>query len=138
MTYPDLRDDPSISDETVLWRCIPEEQVVPDEMRGRLRPTSAAFIDNRDGEPMSVYIASECEGEEHVRPALPGTVYITAFTTGLARACGQGVVRDPASGGPGHAVVVGDKNLKVDYEGKRKRTREVLALASRWVLGPVE
>lgn len=136
MTYPDLHNDPSIPDETLLRRCIPAIQVVPDPNSGRVRPSGAAFTDNGNGDPMSAYIASECEGEERVRSTLPGLIYIASFTAGLARSCGQGVVRDPANGGPGHVVVVGNKKFEVNHEGKQLQARQVMAVVSCWVVGP--
>jgi hypothetical protein len=128
-------DDPSIPDDTEIWRCVHPEHIIFDEKRNRQRPTSSAFTDNSNGDPMSAFIAAECGGVDALLRGLPG-FYIVRLTAEALRACGQIVARDPEGGGPGHVVIVGDKRRKVDYEGKRVRAREVLALNSEWVVAP--
>jgi hypothetical protein len=56
-----LPDDPSIGPDTVLWRRIPPEWIVPHADGKGLRISSAAFDDSKDGDPMSVYIADVVE-----------------------------------------------------------------------------
>ena len=136
MPGAEFRDDPTITDDTELWRCVYPEFVIYDDKRRRWRPTSQAFTDNSNGDPMSAFIAAECGGPDALLAELPG-FFIVRLTAGVARACGQIVARDPEHGGPGHVVIVGDKRQKVDYQGKRRRAREALALAAEeWVVPP--
>ena len=48
-------DDPEIQDTHQMLRRIPPWHVVPDANAGGSRPSSAAFEDDDDGSPMSVY-----------------------------------------------------------------------------------
>lgn len=107
MTDAAFRDDPTIADETELWRRIPPWHVHHDERLGRLRPASAAFDDDID-DPMSVAIADEAAGPDAV-PAGHESFALAAITVGLARDCGLGVMRDPLPDNPAHAVVFGRK-----------------------------
>ena len=56
-------DDPEIADEVRLLRRIPPWHFVPDGNDGSYRPSSAAFEDDDDGDPMSVYRADVIEAE---------------------------------------------------------------------------
>jgi hypothetical protein len=131
-------DDPSIGDETELWRCIPPLQYDFDHNRARWRPSSIAFRDNSNGDPMSAFIAAECGGVEALQALLPEYL-IVRFTAVLARQqCGQVVARDPEHGPAGHVVIVGNKRQKVDYNGKRTMVCQVLAYECEWVVPPPE
>jgi hypothetical protein len=55
-------DDPSVLHQTVLFRRIPPWHFVTDGT-GKNRPSSAAFEDDRDGDPMSVYVSAIIEAE---------------------------------------------------------------------------
>ncbi len=64
----------------------------------------------------------------------PGTVLtghegyaLATFTAGLARACGQGVARDPTTKEPAHALVFGPKPKSVQRR---------LAKESVWLVPP--
>jgi hypothetical protein len=48
-------DDPTVQDGVNLLRRIPPRHICFDENLGRHRPSSAAFEDDEDGDPMSVY-----------------------------------------------------------------------------------
>ena len=48
-------DDPTVADSVALLRRIPHWHFYFDARLGRLRPRSAAFEDDADGDPMSVY-----------------------------------------------------------------------------------
>lgn len=56
-------DDPECADGVELLRRIPGWHVLYDNNRGCVRPSSAAFEDDRDGSPMSVYRRDVIEGE---------------------------------------------------------------------------
>ncbi len=105
-------DDPSIPDEAELWRRVPPDFYTYDERLGRRRPSSGAFDNHRDGSPMSVVLAAESRGVDAVLAGYAG-YGLVAITAGLARACGQGVVRAPLPDEPAHAHVVGAKTSSV-------------------------
>src|SRR5690349_3883925 len=103
----ELKDDPSVSDATHLWRRIPHWHWV-QLAEGGWRPSSAGFDDDPDGDPMSVFVAEESTPEHvlagHERFA------IAAVGTGFVRHdCGQRVVRKLDNGYPSHCLVVGPK-----------------------------
>src|SRR5260370_18038585 len=56
-------DDPSILGATDLLRRIPPQHFYFDQNLNRLRPSSAAFEDDGDGDPMSVYLSSVLTAE---------------------------------------------------------------------------
>lgn len=123
-------DDPSISDDAELWRRIPPKWIVRDENRGRHRPTSAAFGNDRHGGPMSVFLAAiMSEAGRGPDDALTGHegYFPAAFTAGFARSQAQSVVHDPLPEEPAHGLVCGKKS---------KRVRTAFAKAAKWVRGP--
>src|SRR5437870_136262 len=87
-------DDPSIPDSEDLWRRIPPRHFIADENRGVIRPSSAAFEDDDDGSPMSVYLASDTPSPGAALVGHAGFA-LAAITARLARECKQGIVRDP-------------------------------------------
>jgi hypothetical protein len=119
-------DDPSIPDEAELWRRIPPWHFYFDEKLGRVRPSKAAFEDDGDGSPMSVTLAGEAGRPDDALVGHPGFA-LAAITAGLARSCGQRIVRDPTPNDPAHAVVIGRKTDSI----KRRFARE-----ARWVVLP--
>jgi hypothetical protein len=124
------RDDPSIPDDTALWRRIPPCWWIQDENLGRLRPTSAAFDDHRNGTPMSVLIEdvvlSTGRGPNDVLASFEGYA-MASISAGIARGCSLGVMREPLPEEPAHAVVFGKKT---------KRVRAILAANCEWVVDP--
>jgi hypothetical protein len=120
------RDDASIPDDAELWRRIPPWHIHDDVKLGRVRPASAAFDDDPDGQPMSVTLGAESSGPEYV---LAGheRFALAAITAGQARACGLRVVRDPLPDNPAHALVIGRKT-----ESVMRR----LARGAAWVVPP--
>ena len=107
--YPD---DPTIEDETKLFRRIPPWHHVFDGNTNQWRPSSAAFQDDNDGDPMSVYLSSVLAAESRN----PSTVLIghegyslAAITAGLARSKAQTVHPEPLLDETSHAVVCGQK-----------------------------
>ncbi len=121
-----LSNDPTIPDSEDLWRRIPPWHIVTDENLGVVRPSSAAFEDDDDGSPMSVYLASATPLAGAVLVGHAGFA-LAAVTARLARECKQGIVRDPQPGAPSHALVIGRKT-----PGVRKR----FAREARWIVPP--
>jgi hypothetical protein len=99
--------------------------VILDKNTGELRPTSAAFDNDSDGEPMSILIAMVMTefglSSADALDGHPGYA-LASITAGTARECNQKVVREPA-----HGLVVGQKT---------QATRRRLARASRWIVTP--
>lgn len=127
MTNPPLSDDPSIPDDTELWRRIPHWHWKPDQDTGNRRISSAAFQDDPDGSPISVVIARDCVGG---LPTLLAGHYgfgVAAVTAGAVRELGLGVVRYPDDSLPGHAHIIGRKTQSIE----RKLSR-----AARMIVDP--
>jgi hypothetical protein len=123
MAAPGPDDDPTISDDAELWRRVPPDFYIHDERLGHRRPSSGAFDNHRDGSPMSAVLAAESRGVEAVLAGHEG-YGLVAITAGLARACGQGVVRAPLPDEPAHAHVVGPKTNSV----KKRLAREARSI----------
>ncbi len=104
------RDDESIQNEWTLWRRIPPWHIVPDGDGGR-RPSSAAFENDPDGDPMSVIIVEKGGDLER---ALEGHVGfgVAAVTVAAMRERGQQVVFAPTDEEPAHGLVVGTKHKR--------------------------
>jgi hypothetical protein len=128
MAVPPLEDDPTIHNDAELWRRIHPAWIVPDENAGRMRVSSAAFDDSRDGSPLSVLLADVVaqthRGPEEVLSRFEGYA-LAAIRAGTARSFGQGVARTPEPDEPAHASVFGPKT------GKNKRG---MAKAATWVV----
>jgi len=128
MTSP--ANDASIRDDADLWRRIPPWHFIYDENLERWRPSSSAFADDPDGHPMSIVLAevATAVGRGPVQ-ILTGHEQFTlaSITAGLARECGQGVVRDPLPDEPAHGLVIGPKPKSVQRR---------LAKAAAWVIAP--
>ena len=121
----DPPDDPSISNEALLWRRIPDHHFVPMP-DGRIRPSSAAFEDDPNGDPMSTVLAQP--GRDPF-PVLLGNAggALAAISVQLIRALGSQVQRKPTTEEVDHVVVIGNKT-----PGKRKR----VARECVWVIPP--
>ncbi len=89
-------DDPSIADDTEVWRRIPPwpSYTIFDRNIGRTRPSTQAFREDRDGAPMSVFIAEESGGAHAVLAGHAG-FGVAAFNVGLIREQGLGIDRGP-------------------------------------------
>lgn len=127
---PNLRDDPTISNASELWRRIIPEWVVPDENDGGYRLSSKAFQNFGHDGAMSVQLAEEMQ----LRGLAPGDALkrhpscsLASITAGLARRCEQAVLRDPLPDGPAHALVDGKKT---------KSVRRKFAAATKWIVRP--
>ena len=116
-------DDPTIPNDAHLWRRIPKHHFVYDENIDEWRPSSAAFEDDTDGSPMSVFLATILqERGEDANAILVGheDFAVASITAGLARSRSQMIVRDPLPESPAHALVVGNKTYSVRKEFAKK------------------
>ena len=129
-TGPAYVDDPTVEDDSPLWRRIAPKQVIYDDNLGCYRPTSDAFQDHRNGTPMSVILGQDVlddgRGAESVLAGLEG-FSIASITAGLARSKGQGIQRAPLPEEPAHAEVFGKKT---------KSVQKAFCRASEWVVRP--
>jgi len=123
--YPD---DQAIPNDTQLFRRIPPCHCFFDENMHDYRPSSAAFDDDDDGDPMSVYLSTVL-GAEGRQPAsvLAGReeYSLASITAGLARQLKQTVHPQPVPEESSHTVVCGDKP-----QSRRKK----FALGAIWVV----
>lgn len=125
---PLYQDDPTIADADPLWRRIHPKHFVRDENLQQWRPSSAAFTDSSDGSPMSVVLGQEVfAADRRPESVLFGHEdhALASFTTGVARANGQGVERSPQPDEPAHGGVFGPKP---------KRVQRALAKSATWVI----
>lgn len=123
-------DDPRVADHVRLLRRVPPWHFVPDDNLGGLRPSSAAFEDDRDGDPMSVYRRDviELEGGEPSRVLANHPNFgLVSISAGHVRSTRQTVHPDPVPDESSHAVVCGPKT---------RRTRKSYARQAEWVVGP--
>ena len=124
-------DDPTILKEDRLFRRIPPLWFVTDDNLGRIRPTSQAFRNHRDGSPMSVALEKVLlqlnKGPETVLEGQEEGFSLVSLTAGLARDCNQGIALDSKDLEPAHSVVFGKKT-----DGVRDR----FAKESIWVIPP--
>jgi hypothetical protein len=123
-----LGEEAAVPDEAPVWRRIPNwpDWTVFDENLGRVRPSSLAFEDNRDGSPMSAFLAGHGNSVADVLLGHEG-FYLAAVAAGLLRANGLKIVHDPLEGLPSHVEVPGPKP---------KRVKSTLAKAASWVVPP--
>lgn len=124
MTISGAEDDASIADETVLWRRVHPDQIVPGH-NNETCPSSQAFQNTSGTDRMSVNIAEETTIEDTLRGYEDH--FIVAIEAGFVRGQNQGVIRRPREDNPAHAEVTGNKT-----RGVRKR----LSAASQWVVRP--
>lgn len=123
-------DDSSIPDDSLVYRRISPEHVVVDDQNPGGRPSSQAFQDHRESGAMSVSLGVDLgisgsdpmtllEGwEEHGLVSLP---------VSNLREHGLGIVRDPQSDDPAHALVWGRKKGAVGTK---------LAKSAVWIKRP--
>jgi len=111
-------DDDLIPSTAVLWRRIPVWHYKFDQNENDFRPSTASYEDDKEGSPMSAYLATEC-GEP--ASALEGHegFGLVAFTVSQARDLGMKIVRDERPGPRGHVLIVGKKTDRVRKGLKR-------------------
>ena len=119
-----------MADETALLRRIPPWHFYFDPKLERVRPRSAAFEDDDDGDPMSVYlrdvIGFESGDVERVIIGHEGYA-LASLTAGQTRSKHQTVHPDPLLEESSHAQVCGPKPESV---------RRWFAKEAAWVLSP--
>jgi len=129
MVRPVHEDDPSITNDTELWRRVHPSQVVSDGAGG-YRPSSAALDNDSDGDPMSILISTVMEeyglAPEHALEGRTG-YSLVGFTAGLARGYDQKIARSPEPEQPAHGFVVGYKPHAI---------RKKWAKRCHWVIAP--
>jgi hypothetical protein len=123
-------DDPEIQDTHQMLRRIPPWHVVPDGNVGGSRPSSAAFEDDDDGSPMSMYRRTviEASGGNIDRVMVGHVGYgLAGINAGDLRSRDQTIHSDHLPAEPAHAVVCGPKT---DSNRKHFYRRSV------WVIRP--
>jgi hypothetical protein len=128
MTEPPYVDDLTITNDSVLWRRIIPQWIVPDSKKpSGWRPSSAAFDDSQDRSPMSVFLAEVvfATGRTSANLLTGFDGYgLVSLTAEAVRAQRQGVAPAPEPKEPAHAFVFGNKSSTV----KRK-----LADSANWI-----
>jgi hypothetical protein len=122
--------DPTVADNVALLRRIPYWHFYFDERLGRMRPRSAAFEDDADGDPMSVYRRDiiNAEGGTVARVMVGHEGFaLASFTAGQVRFKDQTVFPDPLPEESSHAKICGPKP---------ESTRRWFAKQSEWVIAP--
>ena len=128
MIHSGYCDDPTILDEDNLWRRIHPRWLKYDDNLGRVRPTSGAFQDPKDGSPMSVVLEKEHSNPNaYLRKFIDIDYTLASITAGLARECCQSVAREPQPDESAHSVVFGKKT---------ERIRKRFAIEAEWVIPP--
>jgi hypothetical protein len=94
------QNDPAISDDTALWRAIPNSHICRGD-DGTERPESWAFLS--DDNEVSAWIAAEAD-IRILRARFPNS-RIAEFTVGEARGYGNIVARDPVEDDASHVVI---------------------------------
>ena len=126
--------DPAVQDGTDLFRRIPHWQFYFDENENRPRPSSAAFEDDNDGDPMSVYLSQVLAAEERS----PRTVLkhpdhdsfgLVSLNASFVRSNGQTIFPQPLADESSHALVCGDKR-----SGKKNAPKRKFAMAANWAV----
>jgi hypothetical protein len=123
-------DDPAVSDTSELLRRIPSWHFFYDQNLGRVRPSSAAFEDDPDGDPMSVYQRQiiESEGGSAARVMAGHEGYaLASLTAGQLRSKDQTVHPDPLPAESSHTKICGRKSKPVCRR---------LAAEAVWVIPP--
>jgi hypothetical protein len=123
-------DDSSIANDVALLRRIPDRHFHFDQNERRWRPSSAAFEDDEDGDPMSVYRKDliDLEGGDvrRVMAGHPGFA-LASLTAGQVRSRNQTVSPRPLPEESSHVGVCGPKP---------KSVTRWFAKAAEWVISP--
>jgi len=123
-------DDAAVAADVSLLRRIPHWHFYFDARLSRIRPSTAAFEDDDDGDPMSVYRRDiiDAEGGTVARVLIGHQGFaVVSLTAGLVRSKGQTVFPDPLPEESSHAKVCGPKP---------ESTRRWFARQAEWVIAP--
>lgn len=105
-------DDPAVTNEAGLLRRIPPWHFYFDPKLKRMRPRSAAFEDDEDGDPMSVYRREVIDSERgDVQRLMIGHqgFALACLTAGQIRSKRQTVFPDPLPEESSHSKICGPK-----------------------------
>ena len=122
--------DPTVSDDVPLLRRIPHWHFYFDTKSGRMRPRSAAFEDDDDGDPMSVYRKDIIDlDKDDVRRVMVGHAGfgLASLTAGQFRSKDQTVFPNPLPEESSHTKICGPKT------GSNRRW---FAKMATWVIPP--
>jgi hypothetical protein len=111
------QNDPAISDDTALWRAVPNSHICAAG-DGTERPESWAF--RSDDNEVSAWIAEETDIRA-LKARFPNS-RIAEFTAGEARGYENIVARDPVEGDASHVVICptpGKPNKRVVKDARR-------------------
>jgi len=123
-------DDPAIAHGEALLRRVPPKHFYLDQNLGRWRPSSAAFEDDDDGDPMSVYRRGIIEAEGcSIHRVMQGheNYALASLTTGQIRSKDQTVHADALPEESSHTQVCG---------AKPKSTCRWFAKQAEWAIPP--
>ena len=119
-----------MGDDVDLLRRIPPWHFFFDQNLNKVRPSSAAFEDDNDGDPMSVYRRDiiEAEGDDIDRVMADHAGFaLAALTAGQFRSREQTVYSDPLPEESAHAKICGLKT---------KGTLRWFAKNAHWLIHP--
>jgi hypothetical protein len=119
-----MADDPTIPDDAVIWRYVVPQWIVPGKDGQRSLPSTGAFEDSSDGDPMSAILASKDRDPATAVPKTSPDAGVVAFTAGFLRGLGLELERAPEPEEPDHILVRGNKT---------KSLRNALKNNARWV-----
>ena len=114
-----MPDDPSIPDDAVVWRQIVPLQIVTGEDGVGALPSTGAFDDSSDGDPMSAILASKGRDPKSAVPKRYPDAGVVAFTAKFLRSLGLELERAPEPDEPDHILVRGKKTGSVKKKLKK-------------------
>ncbi len=114
-----MPDDATIPDDAIVWRFVSPHQIVTGKDGEGVQPSTGAFDDSSDGDPMSAVLASEGRDAASIVPTTCPGAGVVAFTAGYLRSLGLELERAPEPDEPDHIVVRGKKTKSVTKALKR-------------------
>lgn len=109
MPVPPPRDDPTISNDEILYRRIfPSRDALQHRENGPgFRPASGSMRSTES--PLSVDLGSLTTPEQTRDRGLPQQFHVARFSVQVVREAGCGIVPDPLPNNPAHALVYGTR-----------------------------
>ncbi len=136
-----LRDDPDIPPDAILWRRVNRDDKYQIK---KGRPTSPAFNRHKAKDVIREYNIDEpaisvCIADTAIENGLTSRdvakgEYLVKITAEEVRNLGLGIVRTPLPDDPGHADIF---DLQNRSKTKFKEVQRALAKACEWEIGPV-